>query len=627
MKVGLVVGLLVIAVFTAVAEAGSISGSVTDSAGTPVSGVKVTLLDASTLQPTDYTGITGEDGGFSIADVSSGRYYVRADPAGDRYLPGQSLEAVELGDVMGVKIELSARPSSSATYVGVEKCGMCHPDKKQSWQSTLHAKALRTVDPSKHGIPGEGVVGDFGERGVGKDITLSDSEHENVKIHLLFDGEKYTATIGDITYDIIWTMGGSGFKKQRYVTQIGVSHYILPMQWNEETKQWVPYHLDNWFKTDGSPLYAGSRTPLTEGRQADSWERRCAGCHATTGLSLKRNANGEYVADYVDLSISCESCHGPGSEHAGSGGGRANHIVRPDLLTYERAGEVCGQCHSRGTARVSMDESHKFPYPWNGATGNVSEGYQPGEPLDQYYQGYTMEDNSKGYFWSVKQADPDYNLGAGDAFAAKRHHEQWPELAGRSKHSRNPQGLVNCFNCHDSHGSGNDMLVEQSNGKPVKDVVDLCLSCHQDDSPFNGKRSHLTGKFTVMDKIGVKCTDCHMPDTAKSASTTSFSAPQGDLTLGDIASHTFQPLRPRWSGKNSKPEGAPDSCNREGCHSDKTDSDYQELKDSIEKLTLEGPSKTPGPETPPAAKETPALGAAIGLAALVLAGAMHRKKR
>jgi len=316
----------------------------------------------------------------------------------------------------------------------------------------------------------------------------------------------------EVTYRVVRTYGGWGWK-QRYQVKIGNHHYILPFQWNQAASRWVPYNLQNWYEEDGT---------LKQPAVSKSFEMSCAGCH-NTGLELKK-ADGGYESKYSELNIGCEKCHGPGSEHIKSPRAKGK-IINPRRLAYERALEVCGQCHSRG---VSVPNG-TFEYPWN---DRDNKPFKSGEPLSGYYQ-------FKPGVWGDPQAH------------SKSHHQQWLDFQ-KSAHF---YSKVLCFDCHNPHGGPSRSQLTRADYNN-----NLCLSCHGKDKRFAypwAIRMHAKHDYAPETRGTSRCSSCHMVKTASSAE------------AGDIHSHDFRILKPQVSLEMFKkdPKNVVDnSCN--GCHNE-----------------------------------------------------------
>jgi hypothetical protein len=101
--------------------------------------------------------------------------------------------------------------------------------------------------------------------------------------------------------------------------------------------------------------------------------------------------------------------------------------------------------------------------------------------------------------------------GTKDTIPAKkgfiRHHEQFNELLA------SPHKAMNCVSCHDPHK------------KAQFSIKKSCSSCHSTQAnKFKG---------SLMEQVGVKCVDCHMPRATKSAVARS-------KFEGDIRTHLYQ---------------------------------------------------------------------------------------
>lgn len=398
--------------------------------------------------------------------------------------------------------------AAQARYEGSNKCASCHKSVYELWKDTLHNKSQQVLSP-----PNDPVVVDW--KGMVK-IKTGDFPEALVRLDKTPDGI-YQATLLDAknpgnqsTYPIARTYGGWGWK-QRYQVKIGENHYILPIQWNQATSRWVPYNMQNWFTGDGS---------LKQPGPSASFEMKCAGCH-NTGLELTKT-NGGYTSKYTELNTGCERCHGPGSQHIRNPKMKGG-IVNPRKMAYERAVEVCGQCHSRGVSRPNGT----FDYPWN---DRDNKPYKIGAPLTDYYQ-------LKPGVWG----DPEAH--------ARQHHQQWVDLL-KSKHYT---AKVACYDCHNPHGgpSQSQLVKADYNNQ-------LCLSCHGKDKRFAtpaAVRNHTKHNYAPETTGLSRCSSCHMVKTAASAE------------AGDIHSHDFKIVKPSVSldmfSKDSK-FVVPNSCN--GCH-------------------------------------------------------------
>jgi len=447
----------------------------------------------------------------------------------------------------------------TAEYVGSTVCAGCHKDTHTSWEVTRHTQKTRRpfegygvvfVDTNLNGVS-DWMEGPFNlatdpnsDRTVFDDYVYSDGIEPPV---IDFDGTTYTVTVGPVTYDITWILGGTGKWKQRFMATLDEGEYILPIQFNELTNAWVNYHVEHWYTfvddngngaADPGEMLMGylynstAETPVTQGTTRNSWQRRCTWCHSTGAREMQRQPNGEYGASIqtmldassgsrlAETGIGCEACHGPGSIHI-LGPRVRGSIVNQSKLSTQRNFETCGQCHNRG----SSVNSEGYGYPWN---ENVDGHYLPGDVLDNFYK--PVQPGSKR-FWK----DP-YDH-------AKSHHEQWLDIQ-RSAHFG---AGVTCAKCHTTH-------TDEFNGQLKVQGNQLCLSCHNnlatDAGRYKNHSRHENGS------PGNDCVSCHLPLVAKSA------------INYDISAHTFKIIFPVNSA-DMIPSGTviPNSCMTRGCHS------------------------------------------------------------
>ena len=89
------------------------------------------------------------------------------------------------------------------------------------------------------------------------------------------------------------------------------------------------------------------KSPKDWAEPDNTLSRNCAGCHAT-GITIKTKDFPDYKSvvtdwDYKDMNITCEHCHGPGSDHVKTSD--KAQIIMPEYLTAKASNQLCGQCH------------------------------------------------------------------------------------------------------------------------------------------------------------------------------------------------------------------------------------------------------------------------------------------
>ncbi|PWU03706.1 MAG: cytochrome C [Terriglobia bacterium] len=289
--------------------------------------------------------------------------------------------------------------------------------------------------------------------------------------------------------------------KQRYFKKTGDDYFPFPAQWDINNKVWRAYFVregTDWWV----PFYPADNMKRPTGPT-------CDGCH-----SVNYNVQTKTPTEW---NVGCEKCHGPGSAHAARPA-RAN-IYNPVRAGALHGSDVCIQCHSQGRPLKNPIEGRYYDWP---------VGFQAGMKLDDYWQ---LEDHKLGEttFTHFPDATGHKNRMQGNDFVQSAMYTHG----------------VNCFSCHDVHGTAN-------NADLLKPVQVLCLECHGPSSP-NGPHTATIEQHTHhrAGSSGNECAACHMPKI--------------EQTIADVnvRSHTFRFIAPAEADRLKMPN----SCN--SCHTDK----------------------------------------------------------
>ena len=165
----------------------------------------------------------------------------------------------------------------------------------------------------------------------------------------------------------------------------------------------------------------------------------------------------------------CESCHGPGAEHV-AGGGDVSKIVSFKTLSRAQASARCLSCHGEAGEQSHFAGSAH-------ASGDVGclDCHSPHHAKEA--QRLLVEGSPQLCYSCHTSAKAD--------FAKPFHH-------------RVEQGLVQCTDCHNVHGTA---TLRQARALPSGDAA--CYKCHADkQGPF------------VYEHVPVKtegCSSCHTP--------------------------------------------------------------------------------------------------------------------
>ncbi len=298
-----------------------------------------------------------------------------------------------------------------------------------------------------------------------------------------------------------------GEGKQRYLAR--VQDVPVVSQWMTDNgvplskaKQDYINYLPVYLMQDGTPTGSLALSPADFGTPkfwqkgpthwavpTNTLSRNCAGCHST-GLEIAYedidDGSHTYKAvvtafDYVDLNITCERCHGPGSEHVASLD--VTKIITPQNLTARASNELCGQCHASHAGKSISPAGVFKPAHDSNHLNDLGNGFfVPGlYDLETFYTNYNMPTTSNNWQEGPFHTWPDQLHG-------RAHAQELPELL-RSSHANNPYEKLTCSSCHDAHGQrgGPASLVADDFDLPHLGYADntLCLACHATHGPFD----------------------------------------------------------------------------------------------------------------------------------------------
>ena len=350
--------------------------------------------------------------------------------------------------------------TASTTFAGSAACAGCHAEQYRPWQESQHALAMQVATE-------ESVLGDFsGVKFTHMGIT-SEFFRRDGAFMVRTDGPD--GRLAD--YELRHTFGI--YPLQQYLLELpGGRLQALPIAWDARPRE---SGGGRWFHLYRERI--GHRDELHWTRRQQNWNYMCADCHSTN-LQKNYDAVGDtYATSWSEISVGCEACHGPGSEHVrlatlgrGSEGltvalderrGAAwtidtvtgNARRNPPRATAREL-DVCAQCHSR--------------------RGQYSNTYRAGEPFLDHYRPALLE--SGLYHPDGQQREEVYDWGS---FLSSRMH-----AAG-----------VTCSDCHEPHA-----------GKLRAPGNAVCGQCHA-ASKYEATTHHMHALGTPASE----CKACHMP--------------------------------------------------------------------------------------------------------------------
>ena len=220
----------------------------------------------------------------------------------------------------------------------------------------------------------------------------------------------YTESIGGKMEELQITHTFGVRPLQQYLIPFEKGKYqCLPIAWDSEKNR--------WFDMAGMVYQPEELTPdswFYWTNQSQNWNGMCAECHST---NLQKNYDLEkdsFSTTWVDISVNCEACHGPCSDHLdwaklpeGSRDydGNMGLVLKTSGTTSKQYIEACAPCHSRRTS-FGPNEHRSNEYYNLHRPQNISPPlyYVDGQILDEVYV-FASFTQSKMYMQDVKCND------------------------------------------------------------------------------------------------------------------------------------------------------------------------------------------------------------------------------
>jgi predicted CXXCH cytochrome family protein len=420
-----------------------------------------------------------------------------------------------------------------AAYVGARACADCHVKEYEAWMGSGHALAMQQANAQT-------VLGNFDSAKFGYAGITSSFFKRDGKFFVNTDGPD--GALRD--YEIKYTFGVTPL--QQYLVEFPAGRIqALLIAWDARAKQaggqrWFHLYPKERITHDDELHWTGP---------AQNWNFMCADCHST---GLRKNydpANDHFKSEWTEISVACEACHGPGSQHLawaatqspasqeGNKGGFESRREVPSNPHFPNGQKVHRNDSTKGLT-VRLDERRGITWNRNTATGNavrsqprasereiemcaqcharrgqIADGYEPGKPFLDYYRPALL--TTPLYHPDGQQRDEVYNWGS-------------------FLQSKMYASGVTCSDCHEPHSG-----KLRAAGKAV------CASCHQ-----NAKYDAVTHHHHKPGSAGATCAGCHMPTTIY-------------MVIDPRHDHSLRVPRPDLSVQL----GTPNACN--GCHANR----------------------------------------------------------
>jgi tetratricopeptide (TPR) repeat protein len=329
--------------------------------------------------------------------------------------------------------------SQKSHFIGSQHCKECHEVEYETWKKSDHYKAMQVANE-------ETVLGDFNNYTFkSKSFTNKMFKKDSAFYMVLENREGHPDT-----FKVVYTFGY--YPLQQYLIEFPDGRYQgTHVAWDSRDNKWfdlypdLEIHHSEWLHWSG-----GSQT----------WNNMCADCHSTNLQKNYNEATNSYQTTFDEINVSCESCHGAGSEHVRlskmypDSGAVFGEVYLGQNSQVDEQMQFCARCHSR---RSQLNNRFNYDEHW-------MQQYSPDilRPGLYYADGQILDEV---YVW------------------------------GSFTQSRMYREDVRCTDCHDPHTYERKLPGNR-----------LCYQCH-DFRVYDNKSHH----FHEPDSEGAQCESCHMP--------------------------------------------------------------------------------------------------------------------
>ncbi|HKI89584.1 MAG TPA: multiheme c-type cytochrome [Draconibacterium sp.] len=337
------------------------------------------------------------------------------------------------------KVATSAQSVQKSYFVGSNACKECHIAEYKDWKLSDH---FRSMQPAN----GKTVLGDFDNVTFrSKGFTNKMFKNDSAYCMVLENREGRPDT-----FKIKYTFGY--YPLQQYLIEFPKGRYQgTHVAWDSRENKWFSLYPDlkiqhnEWLHWTG-----GSQT----------WNNMCADCHSTNLQKNFDEATDSYKTTWDEIDVSCEACHGPGSEHVRLSKKYPDStavfgtVYLGTNSTQSEQIQFCARCHSR-RSQLTNQFDHD----------------------ENWMQQYSPDILRPGLYFADGQIQDEVYV--------------WGSFT-QSKMYRNG---VRCTDCHNPHTYKRKLQGNQ-----------LCYQCHKPQ--VYGNKSH---HFHETGTDGAKCESCHMP--------------------------------------------------------------------------------------------------------------------
>lgn len=387
-------------------------------------------------------------------------------------------------------------------YASSKACAACHTSEFHAWAQSQHAFAMANATPQT-------VRGDFGNT----TIAHAGAHARFFKRDGAFivETENREGHAQDFTVSAVFGID----PLQQYLVRFPDGRVqVLPWAWDTRPKE---DGGQRWFHVYGEePIPPSDSRHWTRGQQ--NWNYMCAECHSTHVVKNYDTATDRFDTRFSEISVGCESCHGPGAAHiswaeqgkpASPLKGFAHQATKRQQVDWTMDPSTGNPRH--GVARAQGDEVETCAR-CHARRSVLSEAWKPGAPLEETHLPSFLSDGLFEVDGTMRdEVFNDHSF----------------------KQSLMYQKGVVCSDCHEPHAA-----------KLKAPGAQVCGQCHAPE------------KFTSVQHTGHRsdqgpdCISCHMPARTY-------------MVVDRRHDHGFRIPRPDLSLTT----GSPNACN--DCHTDK----------------------------------------------------------
>ncbi len=363
-------------------------------------------------------------------------------------------------------------------FAGSDSCAGCHAEQHTLWRNSQHALAMQEATAAT-------ILGNTGDPAVA-DFDL-----------------RYTFGIAPLQQYLVPLPGGR--------------LQALGMAWDSRPAE---NGGQRWFDLyPGQQLEPGN--PLHWTGIDQTWNYQCADCHSTNLRKNYDSETSEYKTTWSEISVGCEACHGPASNHISwaqkSDGWRNFEESKGLTVALNERREIAWITTATGSATRSAPRTEAREIETcahcHARRGQYADTIHAG---DNWLNGFRPALLDPGlYYADGQQRDEVYTWGS---FVQSRMY-----AAG-----------VTCADCHEPHS-----------GKLRAAGNAVCAQCHE-PAVFDAASHH----HHPADSARALCTSCHMPATTY-------------MVVDPRRDHSLRIPRP----DRSVTIGTPNACN--DCHKDR----------------------------------------------------------